>query len=116
AAYTAAQIADPGPDNRMVGTPYTKLMNADIGVDMAAALIVCSVAAARAAGVPADRWVFPLAGAASHDHWFVGERADLGDSPAIRANGRAALSAAGLGIDDIAHLDLYSCFPSAVEV
>jgi acetyl-CoA C-acetyltransferase len=115
-AYTADQIADPGPDNRMVGTPYTKLMNADIGVDMAAALVVCSVAAARAAGIPADRWVFPLAGAGSHDHWFVGERADLGDSPAIRANGRAALTAAGLGIDEIAHLDLYSCFPCAVEV
>jgi acetyl-CoA C-acetyltransferase len=115
-AYTADEIADAGPDNRMVGAPYPKLMNADIGVDMAAALIVCSVAAARAAGVPADRWVFPLAGAASHDHWFVGERADLGDSPAIRANGRAALAAAGLGIGDIDHLDLYSCFPSAVEV
>jgi acetyl-CoA C-acetyltransferase len=115
-AYTAEQIANPGPDNRMVGTPYTKLMNADIGVDMAAALVVCSVAAARAAGVPADRWVFLLAGAASHDHWLVGERADLGDSPAIRANGHAALTSAGLGIDEIAHLDLYSCFPSAVEV
>jgi len=115
-AYTAEQIARPGPDNRMVGSPYPKLMNADIGVDMAAGLVVCSVAAARAAGVPSDRWVFPLAGAASHDHWFVGERADLGESPSIRANGRAALTAAGLGVDDIAHLDLYSCFPSAVEV
>jgi acetyl-CoA C-acetyltransferase len=100
----------------MVGTPYPKLMNADIGVDMAAAVVVCSVGVARAAGIPADRWVFPLAGAASHDHWFVGERVDLGVSPAIRANGVAALGAAGLGVDDIAHLDLYSCFPSAVEV
>lgn len=115
-AYTADQIATPGPDNRMVGDPYPKLMNADIGVDMAAAVIVCSVGVARAAGVPAEKWVFPLAGAASHDHWFVGERPDLGDSPAIRAGGRAALDAAGLGIDDFAHLDLYSCFPSAVEV
>jgi acetyl-CoA C-acetyltransferase len=115
-AYTAEQIATPGPGNRMVGSPYPKLMNADIGVDMAAAVIVCSAAVARAAGIPTERWVFPLAGAASHDHWFVGERVDLGDSPAIRANGRAALAAAGLGIDEIAHLDLYSCFPSAVQV
>lgn len=115
-AYSADRIADPGPDNRMVASPYPKLMNADIGVDMAAALIVCSVATARAAGVAPDRWVFPLAGAASHDHWYVGERADLGLSPAIRANGRAALTASGLDIDDLAHLDLYSCFPSAVEV
>ncbi len=115
-AYTAEQIATPGPDNRLVGDPYPKLMNADIGVDMAAAVVVCSVGVARAAGVPAEKWVFPLAGAASHDHWFVGERADLGDSPAIRANGRAALDAAGIGLDDVAHLDLYSCFPVAVEV
>lgn len=115
-AYSADQIATAGPDNRMVASPYPKLMNADIGVDMAAALVVCSVAVARAAGVPADRWVFPLAGASSHDHWFVGERVDLGVSPSIRANGRAALDGAGLGIHEIAHLDLYSCFPSAVEV
>jgi acetyl-CoA C-acetyltransferase len=115
-AYTAEEIGTAGPANRMVGSPYTKLMNADINVDMAAAVIVCSVAVARAAGVPEDRWVFPLAGAASTDHWFVGERADLGVSPAIAANGRAAFGAAGLGLDDVAHLDLYSCFPSAVEV
>jgi acetyl-CoA C-acetyltransferase len=77
---------------------------------------MCSVAAAEAAGVPRDRWVFPQSGADAHDHYWVSERADLHSSPAIRYNGRAALELAGIGIDDVAHVDLYSCFPSAVQI
>jgi len=114
--HTASEIATPGPHNRWIGWPYTKLMVAYAGVDMAAALIVTSASAATSLGVPRDRWVFPWAGADCHDHWFVSERWDLCSSPAIAANGRAALSHAGIGIDDIAHIDLYSCFPSAVQM
>ena len=66
--------------------------------------------------VPQDRWVFVHAGAAGHDEWFVSERADLAASPAIRTIGSAALAHAGVGIDDIAHVDLYSCFPAAVQI
>jgi len=66
--------------------------------------------------VPDDRLVFPLAAADAHDHWFLTERRDLHSSPAIAAAGRAALEHAGLGIDDVAHLDLYSCFPCAVQL
>ena len=36
--------------------------------------------------------------------------------PPSRAIGRNVFSLAGLGADDVGHLDLYSCFPSAVEV
>ncbi|NMH98774.1 hypothetical protein HF526_15890 [Pseudonocardia sp. K10HN5] len=115
-AVPAAAIADASPGNRLVNFPYRKLMNANPLVDMGAAVIVCSVAAARAAGVPARQWVFPWAAAESNDHWHVGQRWDLGASPSIAANGRAALRAAGIGIDEIAHVDLYSCFPSAVQV
>jgi acetyl-CoA C-acetyltransferase len=114
--HTADDIASAGPKNRWIGWPYTKLMVAYAGVDMAAALLLTSVEAARAAGVPEDRWVFPWAGADSHDHWFVSDRYDLCSSPSIAANGRAALGLAGVGIDDIAHVDLYSCFPSAVQM
>ena len=115
-AKTPEQIATPGPDNRWVGFPYPKLMNANIQVDQSAALILCSVEAARAAGVPDDQWVFVWAGADSHDHWFVSERDSLAASPAMAANGRAALEMAAIGIDDVAHIDLYSCFPSAVQI
>ena len=115
-ARTAAEIADVGPDNRMICFPYPKLMNANDRVDQGAALILCSVEAARHAGVPEDRWVFPWAGADAHDHWYLSRRTDLCSSPALRLAGRHALTLAGMGIDDVAHLDLYSCFPSAVQI
>jgi acetyl-CoA C-acetyltransferase len=34
----------------------------------------------------------------------------------MRLAGRAALDLAGVGPDDIAHADVYSCFPSAVQI
>ena len=99
----------------MVAYPYTKLLTADLQVDQGAATILCTAAAAEAAGVPRERWVFPLAGADAEDHWFLSHRADFHSSPAIRLAGASALALAGSTIDDMAHLDLYSCFPSAVE-
>src|SRR5207244_6219152 len=46
----------------------------------------------------------------------LSERAELASSPAVRAAGAAALEHAGLSIDDVAYVDLYSCFPSAVQI
>ena len=113
---SAEEIRTVDDDNRMIGFPYPKLMNSNIQVDQAAALILCSVEAARNAGISEDTWVFLHAGADANDHWFVSERWSLGRSPAIGACGKAAFGLAGFGIDDVAHVDLYSCFPSAVEV
>lgn len=109
------QIRTPGPDNRMVGFPYPKHMNSNIQVDQAAAVIVTSVEAARSAGVPEERWVFPRSGGEANDHWFVSERNDLHSSPAIRLSGAKAFELDGSGIDDVSHVDLYSCFPCAVQ-
>ncbi len=39
---------------------------------------------------------------------------ELWRSPAMAAAAGAALSGAGIGVDDVAHLDLYSCFASSV--
>jgi acetyl-CoA C-acetyltransferase len=113
---TADEIATVSASNRMVAFPYPKLMNAIIEVDQAAALLLTSAGVARELGVPRERWVFLLGGAEAHDHWLISDRVDYASSPAIRAAGRAALDAAGLGIDDIELLDLYSCFPSAVQI
>jgi acetyl-CoA C-acetyltransferase len=115
-AYTPDEIATPTPDNRMIGYPYTKLMNSNNQVEQGAGLILCSVEAARSLGVASDRWIFPLSGTDAHDHWFVSNRFDLHSSPAVRFAGRRALDLAGIGIDDVAHVDLYSCFPSAVQI
>ncbi len=66
--------------------------------------------------MPRERWVFPWAGAEVHERWFVSERADLAAAPALGAAGRAALEHAGVGIDDVGLVDLYSCFPIAVQI
>ena len=113
---TPEEIRTPGPDNRMVSFPYPKLMNSNIETDQAAGLLLCSVEAARQLGVPEDRWVFPHSGADANDHWHVTERDELFASPAIRLAGRAVMAAAGATADEIAYVDIYSCFPSAVQV
>jgi len=115
-SYTPTEIRDATPENRMVGYPYTKLMNANNAVEQGAAFIVCSVGTARDLGVPSDRWVFPWAGTDAHEHWWVSHRWSLAEAPAIRLAGRRALDLAGTGVDDLAHVDVYSCFPSAVQI
>ena len=112
--FSADDILAESPTNRPVAYPYTKRMCANIQVDQAAAVMVMSAGAAAAAGVPRERWVFPTAGADSQDTWFVTERADLHSSPAISECWAALTGATGWGVDDLAHIDLYSCFPSAV--
>ncbi len=115
-AWTAEQIAEPGPDNRMISWPYTKLLNSNNMVDQGAVLILTSVEKATALQIPRERWVFPWAGTDSHDTYSIAERLDYHRSPAIRIGAARALELAGLGIDDIDLIDIYSCFPSAVQV
>jgi acetyl-CoA C-acetyltransferase len=115
-ARTAAEIATPSPDNRYVGYPYTKLMNAMFAVDQAAALLLTTEAEAARLGVDRERWVYPMGGGALNDVWHVTERPALDRSPAIRGAARAALRQAGLALDDVDAFDFYSCFPSAVEL
>jgi acetyl-CoA C-acetyltransferase len=115
-AFTAEEIRTVSPDNRLVAFPYLKRMCANIDVDQAAAVLLCSYEAAKAAGVPDDRLVFPRSGADAHDHFYWSERDRLDTSPAIAAAGHGALAAAGVTVDDVARFDLYSCFPSAVQI
>lgn len=114
--HTPEELATESPSNRRVTFPYLKLHNSNIQVDQAAAVIVCSAAVAAELGVPRDRWVFSHAGAQAADEWMVSHRSELHRSPAIAACGRAAFGHAGIGPDDLAHVDLYSCFPSAVQL
>jgi acetyl-CoA C-acetyltransferase len=113
---SAEEIRTAGPSNRMIGLPYTKYMNSNLDVDMGAALIMCSVEKAEALGISRDRWVFPHAGSDCHEHPFVSNRWSFADTPAVALGGRRALELAGLSIDDIDIVDLYSCFPAAVQL
>jgi acetyl-CoA C-acetyltransferase len=115
-ALTPEEVVTPSPTNRMVGLPYTKVMNSNNAVEQSAAVLVCSVEVAERLGVPRDRWVFPLSGSDAHEHPYVSHRDTLHTAPAVGIAGRAALAEAALTIDDIDHIDLYSCFPVAVQV
>jgi acetyl-CoA C-acetyltransferase len=113
---TPDEIATVTSENRLIGFPYPKRMNAILEVDQGAAVILTSVGRARALGIPPSRWVYVRGGADAHDRWLVSERVDYASSPAIRAAGRAALAAAGVEIDAVDLFDLYSCFPCAVQI
>ena len=113
---TADDIRQAGPQNRMISWPYTKLMNSNNMVDQGAALVLTSVERARRLKIPAQRWVYPHAGTDAHDTPSIAERHELHRSAAIRIAGARVLELAGLGIDDVDYVDLYSCFPSAVQV
>jgi len=114
--YTAAEISTPSPDNRMISTPYTKLLNSNNMVDQSAVLLMCSVETATRLGIPQENWVFPQSGTESHDTYAIAEREALDGSPAIRIAGARVLDLAGIGLDEVAYVDVYSCFPSAVQV
>jgi len=114
--YTAEEIRTTSDTNRMIGFPYPKLMNSNNDVDMSAALILCSAEKATALGVPRDRWIFPQSGSDAHEHAFISHRNHFYDTPAIELAGRRVLELAGLTINDIDLVDLYSCFPSAVQL
>ena len=115
-AVDATAIRTPGKTNRMVSFPYPKLMNSNNSVDMASAIIMCSVAKAKELGVDESQWVYPWAGTDAHDTYTVSERDNLYSSPAIRIAGRRALELAGLSVNDLDFVDVYSCFPVAVQV
>ena len=114
-AYTAAEITTPSAENRMVSFPYTKRMVSNPDVDMSSGLIVCSAQRAAELGIPRDRWVFLHAGTDGTDA-KMSERVDFVSSASIGVAGRRVLELAGTGVDEVGHLDLYSCFPSAVEL
>lgn len=115
-APDSEKIASPDEDNPMVAWPYTKRMVANMVVDQAAAVLLCSQDAARRFGVADDRRVFLQVATQALRRAGVSERLAYFEEPAMGLAGRRALQLAGAGPDDFAHVDLYSCFPSAVQI
>ncbi len=112
---SAAEIATPTAANRMVGSPYTKFMVSVMDVDMAAAIFMTTEGQADALGIARDRRVYLRGWHYATDATYVGEHPELWRSPAMATVASAALDHAGVGIDDVGHLDLYSCFGSSVH-
>lgn len=115
-AYTADEIATPSRANVALSLPYNRLHCANWSVDQASALLVVSVGLARELGIAADRWVFPLGSSESNQMLTVSSRRELHRCVGARIAGAAVLDHAGLSIDQVDHLDIYSCFPVAVDI
>jgi acetyl-CoA C-acetyltransferase len=109
------EIVEARPDNRMVGYPYTKYMVSVMDVDMAGALVLATHGRADSLGVPPERRVYPRGWCFARDPVLVAEHPDLARSPAMAGAAREALRVSGFGIDDLAYLDLYSCFASSLH-
>ena len=113
---SAEELVSVSDKNRMVGYPYPKLLNAIMEVDQSAGVIVASEAKARELGVPEEKWVYLHGCADAADLWHPIDRQNFHSSPAMRLTGKRALEMAGIGLDKIDFIDLYSCFPIAVEI
>jgi acetyl-CoA C-acetyltransferase len=112
---SAEELITPSPSNRMVGYPYTKYMISIMDVDMASAVIVASHDKANSLGVPPERRVYLRGWCYATDPVYVAEHDPMWASPAMRAATGEALKVAGAGVDDIGHIDLYSCFGSSIN-
>ena len=106
-------LATPSADNYLLSEPYTKWFVAQDAVNQGAAVLLRSVGVARELGIPEEKWVF-LHGYADADDLNVVERPDLAVSHAQRLVCQHTLDVAGKNIEEIDHLDIYSCFPIAV--
>ena len=113
---SAAELIDYSDRNRMIAYPYTKMLNSMIKVNQSAAVMLMSVAKAKSLGISRDKWVFLHGCADANDVWNVSHRESFHSSPAMNMVAKAALSMANKNIDDMAFFDIYSCFPSAVQI
>ena len=113
---TAAEMATVSADNRYICLPYPKLMNARDSVNQGAALLMTSVGRARQLGIDPGKWVFLHGCAEAREKLLVTSRVNYHTSPAIRANTATAFDMAAKTLAEMGFFDLYSCFPSAVEI
>jgi acetyl-CoA C-acetyltransferase len=112
-ARTADFLASMSPENYPFADPYRKWLIAQDRVNQGAAVLLMRAGDARAAGLRQEHFIY-LHGQSEAVEKRMILRPDLSRSPALVGAMRAALDSADLRIEDIAHFDIYSCFPCAV--
>lgn len=112
---SADEITTVTNDNRMICFPYPKLMNANIDVDLAAAVIIASQDEAYRLKIAPARTVYVASGAeATEPGFLISERENYHSSAGIKYVCEKSLELAGIGVGDVGCFDFYSCFPVAV--
>lgn len=114
-SFSADEIHTPSPTNRMVGYPYTKLMTSNISVDQGAALILCSPEAAARFGIASEKLVYLRAATETSRTSLLSERDVLHRHPGQELAARRLFELADRDPAELEFVDLYSCFPFAVQ-
>jgi acetyl-CoA C-acetyltransferase len=109
--YSAEAITTPGERNRLIAWPYTKHMVANPLVNQGAAVLVTSLARARAAGIAENGCIHLWGGACANEPRDYLQRDQYHESHAQNAVLRAATEIAGAQAQPFAAAELYSCFP-----
>jgi acetyl-CoA C-acetyltransferase len=112
--HKAEDLISDANGNYALCVPYNKLMVAQDAVNQAAAIVLISAGKARELGIDPDKWVLQLGYAEGNDNCLF-ERSDPGTSQAMQAVMSTALQRANCSQQDMDLLDIYSCFPCAVE-
>ncbi len=113
---TPEELISVNEKNRYIAFPYPKLLNSIIMVNQSASIIMMSLQKAKSLGIDENCMVYLHGCGDANDIWDISDRINYHSSPAIRRIGEEALEMAGKTIDDIDYLDIYSCFPSAVQI
>jgi acetyl-CoA C-acetyltransferase len=113
-AYSAEELAETGPGNFLISLPYSKLLVAQDAVNQSAALVVTSVGKARQLGIDPGQWIF-VQGYAEGSDLCVINRENPARSAVMEKVLCAALQQAGASAADMDLVDIYSCFPCAVD-
>jgi len=109
--FTPEEITTPTPDNRLIAWPYTKLMVANPTVNMGAAVLMTSLAKARAAGIAEDRLIHVWGGASAEEPRDYLIRDQFFESHPQNAVLKAVMDLAGGDGKAFDAIELYSCFP-----
>ncbi|MCA1456600.1 acetyl-CoA acetyltransferase [Bradyrhizobium sp. BRP22] len=109
--FAPEEITTPTPENRLIAWPYTKLMVANPTVNMGGALLLTSLAKARAAGIPEDRLVYPLGGASAEEPRDYLVRDQFFESHPQTAVLKAVMDLVEGDGSKFDAIELYSCFP-----
>ncbi len=110
-AVSAEEILTPGPSNRPLAFPYTKLTVANSSVNQGAGFIVTSLAEARRRGIAQDRIVYVGMGAAAKEDPSILRRDRYDRSSSMDTAIRRTLDLNQMQGSDFDLVELYSCFP-----
>lgn len=113
-AFSAQELATPSKANYPISLPYSKLLVAQDSVNQGAALLLTSAGKARELGIAPTNWIFVQAYAEGVDQ-YLSQRENPGRSMAMKQVFASTLEMAEANASDMDLIDIYSCFPCAVQ-